>query len=569
MLSCATVQLPPEQIVGWRVDQPVRRESFVSRASTWYAHLQQTGGNRFALYMSDSLEFAAALFGAWHAGKTIYLPADALPATCDALRGTVDGFIGEFDAVSSPLVLLPDDVANDTTVLSTPLSPDLPGLVVYTSGSTGAPQAIPKRLSQLAAEVETLESLFGERLGSADIVATVSHQHIYGLLFKVLWPLTAARAIHARSLIYPEELAQAVSMRNCMLVSSPAHLKRLPDSSAWTSAQHRVRAVFSSGGPLMFETAQATERVLGMAPIEVYGSSETGGIAWRQRHAASDEVWTTLPGVRIRIAAEGELEVCSDHLPDQEWFRLADRAQLTESGFLLKGRADRIVKIEEKRISLDAIEAALAASPLVTQARVLVLDGRRQRVAAFVVLTQTGQDILRTAGKPELNRQLRAALASSIEAVALPRVWRYLDAMPVNAQGKTTQADLFALLDGEEDRRPLRPQMRLLERDTVRAVYEVIAQPDLLYFDGHFPEAPILAGVVQVDWAIAFGRECFDLPPWFKGIHALKFQRVIRPGMPVTLELTHEPAKSALVFRYSSLEGQHASGRILFGAEYV
>ncbi len=64
------------------------------------------------------------------------------------------------------------------------LDPDFIGLVLYTSGSTGTAQAIPKKLAQLGAEVAALETQFGALLGAADITATVSHQHIYGLLFQ-------------------------------------------------------------------------------------------------------------------------------------------------------------------------------------------------------------------------------------------------------------------------------------------------------------------------------------------------------------------------------------------------
>ena len=130
-----------------------------------------------------------------------------------------------------------------------------------------------------------------------------------------------------------------------MLISSPAHLKRLPDSQAWTSAAHRVRAVFSSGGPLPLEVAHATARLLGHAPVEVYGSSETGGIAWRQRHADADENWSLMPGVEASIKTDDSvLEIRSPHLPDANWFRTSDRARAVDGGRLqIFGRVDRIV----------------------------------------------------------------------------------------------------------------------------------------------------------------------------------------------------------------------------------
>jgi hypothetical protein len=80
---------------------------------------------------------------------------------------------------------------------------------------------------------------------------------------------------------------------------------------------------------------------------------------------------------------------------------------------------------------------------------------------------------------------------------------------------------------------------------------------------------PILAGVVQVDWVIDYGRQCFDLPPVFLGIHALKFQRIIILEKPFTLELVHEPAKSCLTFKITLRVGTHTSGRVMFGAADV
>jgi acyl-CoA synthetase (AMP-forming)/AMP-acid ligase II/3-hydroxymyristoyl/3-hydroxydecanoyl-(acyl carrier protein) dehydratase len=553
--------------VGWRNKQSVAYGEFLVRVRGWRALLRRTAGQAFALHIDDSIEFASALFGAWQAGKTIFLPGDKLPATCADLRQRVDGYLGEFESVWQPMVPMAQDLAVHEDDLNR-LDPEFAGVVLYTSGSTSVAQAIPKKLFQLSREVATLESQFGKLVGAADIVATVSHQHIYGLLFKVLWPFTAGRAIHARSFAFIGELTASSPERDRILVSTPAHLKRLPKNMI--TQAHRPRTVFSSGGPLPFEVAQESERLLGVVPIEVYGSSETGGIAWRQQLARTDAAWKPMPGVTWRVdPKEGVLEIRSPNLPNEDWFRTADRATAMGSNhFLLNGRVDRIVKVEEKRISLSAIEAMLTASPMVTQARAVVIDGRRQRIAVFIVPSGEGSDELVRVGKFTFNRMLRELLRRSIDPVGLPRLWRYLDALPVDAQGKTTQSALIALLDAKP-RFITHPCQHLLERTAQRAVLELTAPRDLVYFDGHFSDMPILAGVVQVDWVISYGRRYFSLPPVFRGIHGLKFQRVIAPEMPFTLELIHETEKSSLSFKITSHAGLHASGRIIFGAGHV
>lgn len=582
-LAAAMAARPAHVLVGWRAGAPVANAQFLARAGAWHALLRAQPGRQFALYLDDSIDFGAALLGAWHAGKTIWLGADTLDATCTALASSVDGFLGLYPA---PLAPLQPDAAHGGVLPAARLEDDAPALVVFTSGSTGAPQAIPKKLSQVASEVATLDLLFGATAGDAAIVATVSHQHIYGLLFKVLWPLTTGRPLHAASIGFHEALAPALALGPCVLVASPAHLKRLPEHLDWRGAARNLRAVFSSGGPLAADAALAAGALLGKAPIEVYGSSETGGVAWRQRAHLADDAWRAMPAVAWRLGGEGGLEVRSPHLPDDSWLALADRAEPAgENGFVLRGRNDRIVKIEEKRVSLTAMEAALLVSSLVLEARVIVCTdtaqpgSERQRIAALVVPSAAGAAVLAQHGKAALNRLLRAALAPTVPAVALPRRWRYLDRLPVNAQGKTTLAALEALLDRpavvkpqisqppQPPQPPRLPHVVELERDERRVLLQVTAPADLLYFDGHFDVAPILAGVVQVEWAMHYGRAYFALPPDFTGINVLKFQQVVVPDMRVQLELVHDAAKGTLNFRYTSEGFQHSSGRITLAGE--
>ncbi|MGH8462005.1 MAG: hypothetical protein ACRESS_10395 [Stenotrophobium sp.] len=107
------------------------------------------------------------------------------------------------------------------------------------------------------------------------------------------------------------------------------------------------------------------------------------------------------------------------------------------------------------------------------------------------------------------------------------------------------------------------PQVLSSHRSGASVAIQLLIPVDLIHFHGHFAELPLLPGVVQVDWAIRFGREHFDLPADFQRLSALKFMRVIRPGAMLDLRL-ELAAPGELRFRY--LEGAQtcSSGRLFF-----
>jgi acyl-coenzyme A synthetase/AMP-(fatty) acid ligase/3-hydroxymyristoyl/3-hydroxydecanoyl-(acyl carrier protein) dehydratase len=585
---------PSNDVVAWRGGQALSAADFASQVAAWRDLLAAQPGERWALFVEDTWDFACALFGAWHAGKTVIVPGDIQDDTVARLRAAGHGFLGE----------LPGALARPAPAREfrfDPLDRTATQLIVHTSGTNGEPLAIAKRLAQLDAEVHALEARFGalcdtglapvnldpemlsglaDAAGAIDVPviwATVTHQHIYGLLFRVLWPLAAGRPFAAQRLVFNEEIAQHVT-GPAVLVASPAHLRRLPEAIDWSPVRAGLRAVFSSGGPLPPEAADSTLGLLGVAPVEVYGSSETGGVAWRQR-ARHGDTWQPLPGIAFRIE-DGALAVRSPHLPDADWFQTADRATPAGDGmdgFELHGRADRIVKIEEKRVSLTALEQRLGASEDVAEARVLMLADERPvvdaagatlphavRPAAVVALTEAGRAKLLRIGKPALVAELRATLLAAVDRIALPRRWRLVDALPVNAQGKSTEALLGALFAPAAEARPLRPQAHWRSADAAHVQLSLKLVPELLVFDGHFPGAPILPGVAQVDWAIWFARERFVLPPRFVRMDALKFSQPALPGMTLDLELQWNAATGTLQFEYHSTAGRHSSGRIVF-----
>ncbi len=557
LLSRLAATADASRPVAWRGRIAVSEAEFRARVRCWMRACERCGEGPVALHHGDGVEFAAALFGAWQCGRTVYLAADDLPETRRRLAPHVIAFLGEWSHESNA-VAAAEEAGSGTFAA---LDADFAGLTVFTSGSTGDAQAIPKRLAQLAHEVETLERTFGAEIGDADIVATVSHQHIYGLLYKILWPIATRRSFLSRTIEYPEELAEALTGRRSAVVSSPALLRRLPQAMDWSAARAGVQAVFSSGGPLPAEAAHTTERLLGRTPIEVLGSSETGGIATRRQRAGADVPWSVFPGIAVRIE-DGHLAVRSAYLANDEWFITADLAELASDGtFTLGGRADRLAKVEGKRVSLDGVERGLTASPWVREARVVALNAPREQLAAVIVLSDEGAEVLARDGRATVSHGLRELLAEGTERVALPRRWRFVEELPMDSQGKTTTAALAALFANTA---PVLPEAALTSRTAADAQFELRIPAGLAYFDGHFDGAPILPGAAQVHWAIHFARAQFGVGDGFTRIEALKFQRPIRPGAVVRLSLRWSAELASLAFVYESDTGRHSSGRIIF-----
>lgn len=533
---------------GNRVVSPgVDRAAWLRRVQAWRAVFAPRAGQGIALALEDGIEFSAALFGAWCAGATPWLPADTLPATLQRLVAEGLVFAGEL-----PGGLVAGEGGSDDD--GEPLDAHRCTLVLFTSGSTGDPVAITKTLRQLDAEVAALETAFGDHAAGATVQGTVSHQHIYGLLFRLLWPLSAGRPFAPRRLAYNEQLT-TLGPEPLVLVASPAHLKRLPATQDWSRLARGLRAVFSSGGPLPADAAQDVQRLWSQAAIEVFGSTETGGIAWRAADGRRN-AWQPLPGVQWRLQ-DDHLQVRSPHLADDGWFASSDRAFAAGDGrFELMGRADRIVKLEERRISLDAIEARLRDNAWLEEVRVVALPGHRVLLAVAAVPTAAGRTQLAADGRAAFSQKLRDMLSGHCDPIALPRRWRFLDTLPVDSRGKTSARALAALF------RPLMPEPTWLSRDAHAAAATLVATPDLAAFEGHFPQAAILPGVVMVDWAVRLGREAFGPAGDLLRMDAVKFQHLVRPGVELRADLTWTPG--TLGFRFTSANGVHSSGRLRF-----
>jgi len=89
--------------------------------------------------------------------------------------------------------------------------------------------------------------------------------------------------------------------------------------------------------------------------------------------------------------------------------------------------------------------------------------------------------------------------------------------------------------------------------------------PDMSWFRGHFPDMPILPGVVQLHWAVIVARAVFDFPDSPLEFKRLKFKNVVIP--PQVLELSVSvPAPNEVQFEFHSPEVQYSQGRLVFAA---
>jgi len=529
-------------------------------------------GQRWMLLSADAYAVAVGLLAAFHAERTIILPANFQAGHLGELSRGIDGVLVHDQTappVAHQLAVFGHDAPAAGGALDGFNTEDVE-VILHTSGTTGKPEPIAKSIRCLDAEVEAIAATF-PRDSAATIHATVPAHHLYGLLFRLLVPLSVGEPFFGETLRYPEELQRLCETEaRILLISSPAFLQRALQVLDMDVLKDRITGLFSSGGPLPPETAAAFHSGLAKPIVEIYGSTETGAIAHRiWQGAAQPEPLTPLAGVTLSVDPDNSiLTVKSPFLHAMPSYRTGDRVNLLPDGrFELLGRADRIVKIEERRVSLYEVEKLLSAQADISAVQVELLEGRggRKFLGAAIVPTAEGWSALKENGKRALAKQMRAALMPYLDLAALPRKWRFVKRLPETVKG-TPSVTQFRALFGDSEHIVAEPL--ILDRSAEPSALRIKLKlpTELKYFDGHFEGFPILAGVVQLAWAGQFARSEFSLDGVFQRIEALKFFRVLTAEDEVTLALSYDRDKGLVHFRYENGEFAHAAGRIRFGA---
>lgn len=496
------------------------------------------------LHTTSLSHFTAGLLAAAVADKSVALPAHA-QANYLAELGCPDGALINDDAFDRG-----EGSGGELTIKQHD-----PMLVLFTSGSTDKPKRVEKNFSRLEIEASALEAQWGAE--ASHVIATVSHQHIYGMLFRLVWPVLSGRTSDDTAATYWEDLDGRIE--GATLASSPAHLTRLaPRADLY---QPPPALIFSSGQLLPAPDAQACIDAFGKPVIEVFGSTETGGIAWRKQ-TTPDAAWTPFPTVSVATDDERALSVRSPYLQDDAPLFTGDVANIAADGtFRLLPRGDRVAKIDGKRVSLTRVEAGLVGLPDITAAAALTLPTRRDALAAVVALSESGKSQLKELGAFRFSRHLRASLAASLEPPERPKHWRFVDAIPADSQGKrilSTLRELFAVTSD-----PLEPlKMDIRTHTDSEAEIAFTLPDDLIFFKGHFPDRAILPGVAQTHMAVLIAQKLWGDWPSDTNLQKLKFKRVLLPGDAVILKLKRDAAIGRLSFVYRFRDIDASQGEI-------
>jgi acyl-coenzyme A synthetase/AMP-(fatty) acid ligase len=401
------------------------------------------------LFTENKAAIAASVLAALSTGYILVMPHGFSRQAYEQIRETLD--IGA--AVADSAEDLPGGVVHvnpECSPRSAPYSKskfsidiDRDIVIFYTGGSTGKPKEWLKSVLNIFAESVTLSMKFGVRPDDR-FLSTVPPNHIYGFLFSVLTPFAASCSVSADTCTFPHTIASEIGSRSTtILVSVPMHYRVL---NGYTLPPSGLRLAFSSAGLLDRDDGLAFSRQTGVPVVEVYGSTETGGIATRSRRDGED-AFTPFDTVDWRI--EGDMLFVrsaniarSVETDGDGFFLIGDRvAPCSDGSFLVLGRSDGIVKVGGKRVDLDGICELIKQTPGVEDAVVMsfpAAPGRENTIAALIAGPVDRMEIL-------------TALSGSVEGHAMPRIIRIVDAIPATASGKYDRPAIEHLLKTEQD----------------------------------------------------------------------------------------------------------------------
>ena len=293
-------------------------------------------------------------------------------------------------------------------------------LVFRTSGSSGEPKSCRHSLAALDREVAELGSLLPD---CRRIVCAVPAHHIYGFLFTVLLPhALGVEVLDVRSKV-PASVA-ALLRDGDVVVAHPVFWEAF---ARLASTKACVVGVTSTS-PCPPELAKAIV-VSGISKlIQIYGSSETGGLGWR---ACEDDDFRLFEFWR-RSADDGTLsrmqeqDSASPVIPPDRLVWTGDET------FQVVGRRDAAVQVGGINVFPDRVARRLCQRPGVAQAAVrLMRPHEGARLKAFVAPSDPSADVR------SLREELTRWCDANLSVPERPKAFDFGPGLPSNGEGKS------------------------------------------------------------------------------------------------------------------------------------
>lgn len=301
-----------------------------------------------------------------------------------------------------------------------------------TSGSSGAPKACSHALADLWQESGALAALFAD---TRRIVSLVPSHHIYGFLFTVLLPralgLDPAALVDLRG-VSPGAVARQLAPGD-LVVGFPDFWRAFAPVAGTLPA--RVLGV-SSSAPCPDQVARAVTDAGIARLVQVYGSSETAGVGWRD---SPDEDYRLFPYWTAGSDAGSDAGLiarrCADG--DVRSFGLQDRLAWSAPGrFRPLGRIDHAVQVGGVNVFPGYVADVLRMHPQVADAAVRAMrPDEGQRLKAYVV-PRASVPPEASAEAAALRAELAAWMAERLSAPERPAAYSFGAALPRQASGK-------------------------------------------------------------------------------------------------------------------------------------
>lgn len=284
-------------------------------------------------------------------------------------------------------------------------------LTVHTSGSTGTPSVCRHAVADLIEEAQCLATQIADR---RRVVALVPAHHLYGIIWTALLPAVADIPVVVRALGAPLELA------------SGDLVVAVPDQ--WRTLSRLIRAFpddvvgISSAGPLDDHVAAALLESGLKRMFDIYGSSETGGIAMRELPGSA---YALLPRWQLTPDGHDDWQL-TDH--DGRHHPLPDHVdRIGERSLRPLRRRDGAVQVGGHNVWPTRVADVLRRIDGVVDAAVrLHFDGR---LKVFIVPNSN-------IDPDELAVMIERHTADQLSALERPRHFRFGAALPRNAMGK-------------------------------------------------------------------------------------------------------------------------------------